>query len=321
MRRFLVTGGAGSFGTTLALKLGNDAEIFCYSRDPLKHASLMQIAPSVKCFIGSICDHARFLEVLNRTRPDIVIHAAALKHVLAGQRNPGQYVQVNVIGTEIVAISCVQAGVKKALLLSTDKAVEPINVYGLTKALAESVWKQCARQSPSTEFIVIRLGNVLDARGSVLRTWITAKMRGDPIVLRKPPRGTATRFVLSLSEAVQFALLALEYGKSGDILAPKGLPAVDITALAHVFSDKPVQEPLAPGEKQHEVLISRWEAWEEVEPFFFRVTGRSHKVLRPYSSKFAPKLNVRELVYQKFKHVWEVKDEVHSGNRDEFRSE
>ena len=302
MRRFLITGGAGSFGTAFAKKFGDDYDLCCYSRDPLKHDALKRIVPSVDAFVGSVTNRRRFAEILGYWRPDAVIHAAALKHVIAGEDNPLEYLMVNTIGSRVVAHCCGMAGVERVLLISTDKAVEPVNVYGLTKALAEAIWKEMARRYPHTKFIIIRLGNVLDARGSVLRRWIAAKKANKPLVARVP---APTRFVLSLDMAVNFAMEALKTGRSGDVLVPADLKAVDILDMAYAISSHVITVPLYPAEKQHEVLASWREGRERVGPFYRVFPDPESKNETPYSSRYAPLMDPRSVAFEMFRHLWE----------------
>lgn len=305
MRRFLVTGGAGSFGSAFASRM-RDAEVFCYSRDPLKHDAVSRTAgPRFFPIVGSVLDFNRLLDTMIEVRPDVVIHAAALKHLVAGEFNPRPYIETNAIGTHNVAMACRRAGVKVAILISTDKAVEPVNVYGLTKALAERVWSHESLQD-ETAFLTIRLGNVLDARGSVLRVWIEESKKGEPLTVRSP---APTRFVLSLSEVVDRVIELADIGEAGmeksGIFVPCDLPAVNIEDMARAISQKIVHAPLAPGEKQHEVLISAWETRRTAyQGKFYRVMGRTHIPMEPYSSETARFLDAREVVFERFKYLW-----------------
>lgn len=313
MRSFLITGGAGSFGLAFAEVKHAEAEIHVYSRDPLKHDRITRKFPDVICHVGSVTDPIRLRDVISRIRPRTVIHAAALKHLGFGETNPGEYVRVNTLGSENVARICAELGVEEAILISTDKAVEPVNVYGLSKALAERIWQDAAQRYPNTKFITIRFGNVMDARGSVLRAWIEAREAGKPITVRVPP---PTRFVLSTGQVVRFTLLALNHGRSGDVLVPMGLTSINIYDLAKVFCDEPREVPLLPGEKQHEMLISAWEDREVVDPCFFRVLGRTHTPLEPYSSEKAPKEDPWAFVYTKFRFLLGARNEADSRDRN-----
>jgi len=255
-----ITGGTGSLGRALIqflLPLG--WRISTISRDPLHLAQLRADFPAVE---SHLCDIARS-DAADRLSwliagSDVVVHTAALKHVGPGQNEPEEFMQVNVIGTLNVARAC-QNSCQYAIMISTDKAVEPINVYGKTKALAESLWL-----SHGPHFFVLRYGNVFDSQGSVAHAWRQAWLEGKPLIVRSPE---PTRFFLLREGAVRFIWDVLSFLMAdkvpGNIFIPNfaHLYAVSLWDMARHLAppDRWQMQPLAPGEKVHEILAARHE--------------------------------------------------------------
>jgi len=303
MRRFLITGGAGSFGIAFA-ELSFDSEIFVYSRDPLKHSALAERFPRIEFIVGNICNRHAFKMAIKRVRPDVVIHAAALKHLGAGERDPQPYLRVNALGSFIVAETCLELEVPQAILISSDKAVDPVNFYGLSKAMAEHAWRWAQGQTSKSVFTVLRLGNVLDSRGSVLRVWLRRKKKGLPLRVSLGRFGThPTRFVLSLREDAKM-VKSLAENPIGGVLVPSGLKAVDILDLAQAISPNIEPMSLRSGEKLHESLVSVFEEVIEIRDGFSLVNKSSSPNRKVYSSETAEKMSGEE-VLEKFRHVLE----------------
>ncbi len=245
----LVTGGTGSFGsafTVRALELG--WTVRCLSRDEWKQEQLRTKLGSedVRFLIGDVRDAERLRRAADGC--DLVVHAAALKQVPACEYNPFEAVQTNILGSRNVVEACLDARVPKAILLSTDKAVHPVNVYGATKLAAEKIWAAAnAYAGGHATFSTVRYGNVRGSRGSVHEKWA----EGGNILLTD---SRVTRFWLDLQDAVDLVLLAHEHMQGGETFIPK----LEASRVAdHVPAGVRVEETgLRPGEKLHETLIS-----------------------------------------------------------------
>jgi UDP-N-acetylglucosamine 4,6-dehydratase len=264
----LVTGGTGSFGKKfieIMLKEHQPRKIIVYSRDELKQHEMSVGGfnhPSLRYFIGDIRDLPR----LNRAMQgvDIVVHAAALKQVPACEYNPMEAVKTNIIGTSNVADAAIDAGVTKVLALSTDKAVTPANLYGATKLTAEKlvIASNAYAGDMRTRLSCVRYGNVVGSRGSVVPIFIRQRETGKLTIT--DPR--MTRFWLSLEEGVRFVIKNIERMHGGEVFVPK-IPSTKITDLARAIApDADVEHiGIRPGEKLHEMMISRDESRSTIE--------------------------------------------------------
>lgn len=264
----LVTGGTGSFGKAFistVLKRYNPRKLVVYSRDELKQYEMKQEFTSLddndrlRFYIGDVRDADR-LEVAMRDI-DIVIHAAALKHVPIAEYNPFECIKTNVYGAENVVNAALRSSVKKVVALSTDKAANPVNLYGASKLAADKIFVSANNiaGADGTRFAVVRYGNVLGSRGSVLpffRKLITSGATRLPIT---DPR--MTRFWITLDQGVNFVLSSLAMMKGGELFVPK-IPSMRVTDLARALAPDAEQEivGIRPGEKLHEVLITEDEA-------------------------------------------------------------
>ncbi len=248
MTTVLVTGGTGSFGSAFTKHvLENGWTVRVYSRDEWKQSVLADnLEGDVRFLVGDVRDRARLTRAAEGC--DLVVHAAALKQVPSCEYNPFEAVKTNVVGTQNVVEACLDCGVGKAILLSTDKAVHPVNVYGATKLCAEKCWAAAnAYGGARTLFSTVRYGNVKGSRGSVHEKWAG----GGNIFLTD---SRVTRFWLDLQQAVDLVLAAYESMRGGETYIPKvesGLVADGIPEGA-TFSEI----GLRPGEKLHETLIS-----------------------------------------------------------------
>ncbi|MGD9678863.1 MAG: polysaccharide biosynthesis protein [Vulcanibacillus sp.] len=264
-KTLLITGGTGSFGNAV-LKLFMNTEVRevrIFSRDELKQDEMRQKYRNdkLKFYIGDVRDPNSLTDAMNGV--DYVFHAAALKQVPSCEFYPIEAVKTNVMGTENVLNACVEASVKKVVVLSTDKAVYPINAMGISKALMEKVTIAKARVTESKGCImsVTRYGNVMASRGSVIPLFIEQIKRGQPITITDPEM---TRFLMSLDEAVHLVLHAYEHGKSGDIFVQKS-PASTVADLAEavrrIFDPKTKIKIIGTrhGEKKYETLLTREE--------------------------------------------------------------
>lgn len=265
-KTLLITGGTGSFGNAIFKRfLDTDiAEIRIFSRDEKKQDDMRKRYNSdkLKFYIGDVRD-ARSVEQAMRG-VDYVFHAAALKQVPSCEFHPMQAVRTNVLGTENVLEAAIQAGVKRVVCLSTDKAVYPINAMGISKAMMEKVMVAASRNLEGTGTVICgtRYGNVMASRGSVIPLFVQQAFAGNPLTLTNP---AMTRFMMTLADAVDLVLYAFEHGNNGDIFVQKA-PAATVQVLAHAVltlmgkADHPVHTiGTRHGEKLYEALLSREE--------------------------------------------------------------
>jgi len=260
----LITGGTGSFGNAVLRRFLNSdlSEIRVFSRDEKKQDDMRKRynSPKLKFYIGDVRDYQSVLNVVRGV--DFIYHAAALKQVPSCEFHPLEAVKTNVFGTENVLEAAITCGVKRVVVLSTDKAVYPINAMGISKAMMEKVAVAKSRNSINTVINVTRYGNVMCSRGSVIPLF-THQIRTDqPITITDP---NMTRFMMTLDDAVDLVLYAFEHGKSGEIFVQKA-PAATIETLTYALTallDKPKHEVRVigtrHGEKLYEALLSREE--------------------------------------------------------------
>lgn len=255
----LVTGGTGSFGTSIVrtlLKEYRPAKIIVFSRDELKQHEMRASGfehPSLRYFIGDVRDRSRLHRALEGV--DIVIHAAAMKQVPACEYNPFEAVLTNVNGTTNVVDAALDQNVKKCILISTDKAVSPANLYGATKLVAEKLFIHGNNYSSSRKnlFSCARYGNVVGSRGSVVPIFQMQKSTGTVNITDE----RMTRFWITLDQAVRFVISCIEKMEGKEIFVPK-IPSMKITDLAHSIAPHAEQKVIGirNGEKIHETLIS-----------------------------------------------------------------
>ena len=266
----LITGGTGSFGKKflqIALQESRPKKVIVFSRDELKQHEMRQDFPDnpgspMRYFLGDVRDHNR-LEMAFRG-VDVVIHAAALKQVPACEYNPLEAVQTNINGARNVIDAALGQGVKRVLAVSTDKAVNPVNLYGATKLCAEKMFVQANAYSGDREtlFAVSRYGNVVGSRGSVIPLFRAQRASGRITVT--DPR--MTRFWITLDQGVRFVMRCVREMHGGEIFVPK-LPSMNILDLVEAIAPgcKTDTIGIRAGEKVHEVLVSEDEARHTVE--------------------------------------------------------
>ncbi len=268
----LVTGATGSFGQAFVryvLATGSPARLIVFSRDEQKqydmqHALPVQAHPSLRYFIGDVRDRDRLQMAMRGV--DYVIHAAALKHVPAAEYNPFECIQTNVHGAENVVRAALEMGVKKVIALSTDKAANPVNLYGASKLAADKIFVAANHLSGKggTQFAIVRYGNVLGSRGSVVPFFRRLIDQGTNSLPLTDP--TMTRFTITLAEGVRFVLSSLAMTNGGEIFVPK-IPSLRLSVLAEALAPNVAVECVGvrPGEKLHEVLITEDEARTTVD--------------------------------------------------------
>jgi len=275
----LISGGTGSFGNAVLKRFLNTdiKEIRIFSRDEKKQDDMRKkyLNPKLKFYIGDVRDYQ---SALNATRGvDYIFHAAALKQVPSCEFHPMEAVKTNVLGTENILEAAIQNGVKRVVCLSTDKAVYPINAMGISKAMMEKVMVAKSRNLDSTDTVICgtRYGNVMASRGSVIPLFIEQIRAGKALTLTDPHM---TRFMMTLSDAVDLVLYAFEHGNNGDLFVQKA-PAATVETLAQALTSL-LQVPEHPiqvigtrhGEKLYEALLSREEmACAEDRGGYFRV--------------------------------------------------
>jgi UDP-N-acetylglucosamine 4,6-dehydratase len=266
-KSLLITGGTGSFGKLFvktAIERLKLRRIVIYSRDELKQHEMQQrlSAPNLRYFIGDVRDRDRLHRALDGV--DIVVHAAALKQVPAAEYNPFEAVKTNVIGAENVINECIDREVKRVIALSTDKAANPINLYGATKLCADKLFVagNAYVGRHETRFGVVRYGNVVGSRGSVIPFFLAKKKTG--VLPITDPR--MTRFWITLQQGVDFVIDCLQRMHGGEIFVPK-IPSMNIMDLAAVIAPECKTEivGIRPGEKLHEVMVPEDDARSTVE--------------------------------------------------------
>ena len=269
--RILITGGTGSFGKAFIARIlkrySEVKRLVVYSRDELKQWELQQAYPAdrypqLRFFIGDVRDRSRLSRALEEI--DVVVHAAALKQVPAAEYNPIEFINTNVLGAENVVQASLDTGVKRVVALSTDKAAAPINLYGATKLCSDKLFIAAnnIRGKRDLRFSVVRYGNVMGSRGSVIPFFLE-KAKTGVLPITDP---AMTRFNISLSEGVAMVLWALENALGGELFVPK-IPSYRITDVAEAIGpscEKPITG-IRPGEKIHEEMITSSDSFTTID--------------------------------------------------------
>ncbi|PKO98069.1 MAG: UDP-glucose 4-epimerase [Bacteroidetes bacterium HGW-Bacteroidetes-8] len=270
-KRVVITGGTGSFGAALAQKIAESAmcEVVIFSRNRERQQKMRERFPTFKYIIGDILNRADLENAIDGA--DYLIHAAALKEVPYCEENPMEATLINITGTNIVIDSAIAKGVKKVLIVSTDKAVLPSSAMGISKAMMEKVvWakaNQINKSSPVkesiTSLIVIRFGNLLGSTGTVIPLFIKQIRDGKPLTVTNPDM---TRFMMTLEQSVNYALFALENGVNGDLIIERAssvsigdIASAVIEQIPGSTSDNYTITGARPGEKLYEVMATEQE--------------------------------------------------------------
>ena len=264
----LITGGTGSFGRHFVetmLREHHPGKLIVFSRDELKQHEMRADGlddPALRYFIGDVRDESRLRRAMQGV--DIVVHAAALKQVPACEYNPIEAILTNIMGARNVVEAALDAGVERVMALSTDKAVNPINLYGATKLAAEKLFIQSNAYAGGrgTRFSCVRYGNVVGSRGSVIPVFLRQRESGTVTVT--DPR--MTRFWITLEQGVRFTIACLEQMEGGEVFVPK-IPSMRVVDLAQAVAPGSQVNVVGirPGEKLHEVLVSDDEARHTIE--------------------------------------------------------
>lgn len=268
-KSILVTGGTGSFGKAFCERVLKDFKpkrLVVYSRDEFKQAEMAQEKrfehPAIRFFLGDVRDKERLTRAMSHI--DYVIHAAALKQVPAAEYNPHEFIKTNIDGAMNVVEAAINAQVQGVVALSTDKAVNPVNLYGATKLCSDKIFVAANSYSGEnpTRFSVVRYGNVVGSRGSVIPRFLREREQG-ALTVTDP---AMTRFYITLEAGVDFVLSSLEQMRGGEIFIPK-IPSCRLDMLAAAVAPGVpcnVTGP-RPGEKTHEILIPQDESGRTVE--------------------------------------------------------
>lgn len=263
----LVTGGTGSFGKAFiahALANLNPRRVAVLSRDELKQSEMKAALPDerMRWFLGDIRDRDRLNRAFHGV--DYVVHAAALKQVDTAEYNPMEFVKTNILGSQNVIDAAIDAGVKRVVALSTDKASSPINLYGATKLTADKLFIAANNitQGFGTALSVVRYGNVMGSRGSVIPLFQRLAHEGKPLPITDPKM---TRFWITLPQAVQFVVDSFEHMKGGELYVPR-IPSMRITDLVEAIAPGAATTEIGirPGEKLHEEMIAADDSYRTV---------------------------------------------------------
>ena len=269
-KTIFITGGTGSFGnamTNILLKKYKPKKIIIFSRDELKqyemkNSILPKYLKNMRFFIGDIRDLSRLKTAMRNV--DFVIHAAALKHVPIAEYNPVEFVKTNILGSQNVIDAAIESGVSRVIALSTDKAAAPINLYGATKLTADKLFVAANNVAgdKKTIFSVVRYGNVMNSRGSVIPLFLSKSKKDNFTVTDRE----MTRFTITLEEGVNLVLKTLDMMIGGEIVVPK-IPSFKILDLTKAIDDKRkiVITGIRPGEKIHEEMITTSDSLNTVE--------------------------------------------------------
>jgi len=289
-KHIFITGGTGSLGQILTKKLLADNNmITVYSRDEGKQALIYGQSDGVKCVIGDIRDFDKLTVSIKRAAPDYIIHTAALKRIDDMEFHPDECVKTNINGSENVARAALEHNVERCILISTDKACLPVNVYGSSKFIAERIFSNYDFNSTSTIFASVRYGNVIASRGSFIPLWVDMINNKQPL---KVTSENMTRFLFTLEDAANTVLTAMVTAVGGEVFIPQldSYTLRDcIEALSVMLNTKPEEEiiGLRPGEKLHEDMLAVTEL-----DFTYEVPNQNLLQIRPQCTN-------KE--YQKFK--------------------
>ena len=292
IKSILITGGTGSFGQafveTVLNRFKNIKRLVVFSRDEQKQFFMSQKFPakkypSLRFFIGDVRNRERLRRSLDGI--DCVVHAAALKHVPAGEYNPIEFIQTNIIGAQNLIEACIDAKVKQVVALSTDKAAAPVNLYGATKLCSDRLFISANEYSGlSVKFSVVRYGNVFGSRGSVVPLFLEKKKEGVLPITHKD----MTRFNVTLKDGVDMVLWSLKNSLGGEILVPK-TPSYKLLDLAKAISPKSKIKIIGvrPGEKIHEELITKSDSFSTVDlgKYYVILPSSNTKIIKEYLKK------------------------------------
>ncbi|MEW9797586.1 UDP-N-acetylglucosamine 4,6-dehydratase (inverting) [Alteromonas sp. CYL-A6] len=316
-KSILITGGTGSFGQRFVdhlIKNGNPKKVIIYSRDELKQFEMQQRfnQPCMRYFIGDVRDKERLITAMKQV--DFVVHAAALKQVPAAEYNPNECIKTNINGAQNVIDAAIACNVTKVIALSTDKAANPVNLYGATKLASDKLFVAANNISGATgpRFSVVRYGNVVGSRGSVVPFYRRLLAEGCTRLPVTHPN--MTRFWITLEEGVEFVVKNFSRMQGGEIFIPK-IPSIRILDLVKAMSGSDEYENIGirPGEKMHEVMVPEEMAHHSVE-------FDDHYVIAPAITFFDKNINYAKNKCGETGKPVEENFEYHSGKNPHFLS-
>jgi len=297
-KAILVTGGTGSFGKEFIKRVLTEypdiKRVVVYSRDELKQFEMSQIFskekyPQIRYFIGDVRDGARLKRACEGI--DIIIHAAALKQVPAAEYNPMECIKTNIMGAENIINAALDCGVQKVVALSTDKAAAPVNLYGATKLCSDKLFIAANNMKGDRRlsFSVVRYGNVMGSRGSVIPFFLNKRNDGELPITDE----NMTRFNITLEEGVNMVMYAVENAWGGELYVPK-IPSYKITDVAHAIAPKAKLKNIGirPGEKLHEEMITESDSLNTLDCGKYYVIIPSHPIwnkeewIKTYKAKY-----------------------------------
>ena len=310
MKTYFISGGTGSFGKELsAILLKNKLakKIIIFSRDEFKQDQMKKInifkknEKIMRYFIGDVRDKNRLSQALSENKIDIVIHAAALKQVHTTEYNPFETIKTNILGAQNIIESSLENNIKKVIALSTDKACSPINLYGATKLASDKLFTAANlfKGGKKTILSVVRYGNVLGSRGSVVPIFLSQEKSKSPFTITDK---NMTRFNITLAQAVRFVIQCINKMKGGEIFVPK-IPSYKILDLVKAVNDKKMIKyiGLRPGEKIHEEMISTTDAINSKE-------FKDYFIIYPSYTKITNTKKISSYSSDKNKHFLSIKE-------------
>jgi UDP-N-acetylglucosamine 4,6-dehydratase len=316
-KSILITGGTGSFGkrfSALLLKNYSPKKVIIYSRDELKQFEMQQqfTAPCMRFFIGDVRDKERLKSAMRDV--DYVVHAAALKQVPAAEYNPNECIKTNIYGAQNVIDAAIETNVSRVIALSTDKAANPVNLYGATKLASDKLFVAANNMSGAKgpRFAVVRYGNVVGSRGSVVPFF--HKLLNEGISKLPVTHAEMTRFWITLDEGVEFVVQNFQRMQGGEIFVPK-IPSIQILDLVESISGNRDYEVVGirPGEKLHEVMVPQEMAHHSLE-------FDDHYVITPAIKFFDKTINYLQNKLSEIGKPVAEKFEYHSGTNPHFLS-
>lgn len=310
MKTYFISGGTGSFGKELSsilLKNKLAKKIIIFSRDEFKQDQMKKLnifkknEKIMRYFIGDVRDKNRISQAMSENKIDIVIHAAALKQVHTTEYNPFETIKTNILGAQNIIESSLENNIKKVVALSTDKACSPINLYGATKLASDKLFTAANlfKGGKKTILSVIRYGNVLGSRGSVVPIFLTQNESKSPFTITDK---NMTRFNITLAQAIKFVIQCINKMKGGEIFVPK-IPSYKILDLVKAVNDKKTIKyiGLRPGEKIHEEMISTTDAINSKE-------FKDYFIIYPSYTKINNKKKISNYSSNKNKHFLSIKE-------------
>lgn len=307
-RKFFITGGTGTLGKALVKRiLHNDGQVVVYSRDEGKQALNFGQNKDVKCIIGDVRDYSKLSVSIFREKPDIVIHTAALKRIDDMEIHPDECIKTNITGSENVARACLENHIDKCILISTDKACQPVNVYGSSKFIAERLFTNYDYNSNHTIFSSVRYGNVICSRGSFIPLWLGMLNEGKNISVTSLEM---TRFLFTIEDAVDTVLGSVYHSEGGEVFIPQ-IKSFDMSTIINAIRTITAQDVgydligLRPGEKLHEDMLAETEL-----PFTFKVPGINLLCVRPQYTDRKHNVEWEKYNGEHFNSALHVSDEV-----------